>query len=83
MLRRAPAFGAAPCSRAPFFRGPPRFRMPDKGIVKGSGLPGEEERDVRKAGAGVKGDSLGGAHTGRDASRPEADLDKERKGRRT
>jgi hypothetical protein len=53
----------------------------DKGVIKGRGLPGEEPHDVRKAGGGVKGDSLGGAHTGRDDDRPGADVRSERKGR--
>lgn len=55
--------------------------MTDKGTIKGSPLPGEEKRDVRQAGGGVKGGDLGGSHTGRSATRPEADLDKEKKGR--
>lgn len=32
--------------------------------------PGEELHDVRKAGGGVKGKSLGGAHTGRYGGSP-------------
>lgn len=57
--------------------------MVDKGIIKGGGLPGEEKRDVQQAGGGVKGGDLGGSHTGRSTSRPEADLGKEKKGRAT
>ena len=46
--------------------------------ARGAGLPGEEPRNVQKPGGGVKGQRLGGAHTGRSASRPEADLEDEK-----
>lgn len=42
--------------------------------------PGEEMRDVRKAGGGVRGTSLGGAHTGRYGPAPaKVASDRERK----
>lgn len=47
-----------------------------------STMVGEEEpRDVQKAGGGTKGDSLGGAHTGRYGARPEAEGNREPKPR--
>lgn len=51
--------------------------------ARSAGLPGEEPRNVLKAGGGEKGKDLGGAHTGRSTSRPGADRTNERpRGRR-
>lgn len=39
-------------------------------LLAGAELPGEEPRNVRKAGGGTKGTSMGGAHTGRYGPSP-------------
>lgn len=57
--------------------------LEERNEARSAGLPAEEPRNVLKAGGGEKGQDLGGAHTGRSQSRPDADLTKERaKGRR-
>lgn len=44
-------------------------------------MPAPEDRDVRKAGGGTKGDSQGGAHTGRRGSHVETLSNRETKPR--
>ena len=57
--------------------------LEERNEAAGADLPGEEPRNVIQAGGGAKGQNLGGSHTGRDASRPGADKEKEHpKGRR-
>lgn len=48
---------------------------------RSEGLPGEEPRNIRKAGGGTVGDSQGGAHTGRYGPNPRVKSNRERKPR--
>lgn len=48
----------------------PRRGLQQANEARSGGLPGEEPRDVHKAGGGTLGEQLGGAHTGRYGAAP-------------
>lgn len=61
--------------------GDPKTRGQAANEARSAGLPGEEPRNIQKAGGGTKGMSLGGAHTGRYGSNPNVRSNREPKPR--